>query len=59
LSDGQLDRRIVVVHPIKPERLGRMERRLRHETRLRATVHLRGMHQERVAQVDGAGFASG
>src|SRR4051812_6478272 len=36
-----------------------MQRWLRHETRLDTAMHLRGMHEERMAEIDGAGFAGG
>jgi hypothetical protein len=33
LPDRDFDRRILAILPLKPEWLGRVERRLRHETR--------------------------
>src|SRR5258707_1456161 len=52
LPDRDFDRRIVAVRARELERLGRVKRRLRHEARNYAVVHLRGMHQERMAEID-------
>jgi hypothetical protein len=57
ISYSDLNRRIVVVNPVKLNRFGWMERRLRHETRRRASVHLPSVHKERMTQVDCASFA--
>src|SRR5690606_29770950 len=55
VHDRPLHRRVIIVRTVQPERLARNERRLSEEARLAAAVALRGMDQERVAQVDSAG----
>jgi hypothetical protein len=57
LPDRHLDRGIIAVRPIEPERLRGMERRLREETRHGSAMLLRGVHQERMAEIDVASFA--
>jgi hypothetical protein len=46
LPNSDFDRRIVAVLAIEPERLGRMQRRLRQEPRCRSVVSLRGMDKK-------------
>jgi len=44
--DRYFNRRIIAVLPLEPDRFGRMQGRLRHESRPRTAVRLCGMDQE-------------
>src|SRR6185312_4469257 len=59
LPNGSFDRRIIAVFSLEPERFGWVQRRLRHETWRGSPVHLRGVNEEGVAQIDRAGVAGG
>ena len=57
VADRALDGGGRAVGAVEAEWRRQVERRLRHEARARASVRLRGVDQERVAQVDRAGRA--
>jgi hypothetical protein len=52
-----LDRGVAAAVAMNSERFGRIERRLRHETRLGAVMWLSGVDEERVTQIDGTCLA--
>jgi hypothetical protein len=55
--DGYLDRQVSAILPMEAEWFSRVQGRLRHEAWHRTAVLLRGMDQERMAQIGRTGFA--